>query len=76
MVWRGYTPKSLGYVHLRPETPVEAETITIRLLGESTDKDAYSITELSAEPVVNKESTQSKKYQLGIVEIEFLEDIK
>lgn len=76
LVWKGYTPKGLGYVHLRPETPVAADNITVRLIGASTDKDTFSITELAGGPANEMDTRKSKKYELGIVEIEFLEDIK
>lgn len=76
LVWKGYTDKGLGYVHLRPASPVSADNMTIRLIGASTDKDAFNITELAGGAANEMDTRQSKKYELGIVEIEFLEDIK
>lgn len=37
----GNTDKSLGYIHLDVEKPVRANTITIRLKGNTSDKDAF-----------------------------------
>lgn len=75
IVWRGYTPKSLGYVHIRPESPVEADRITIRQIGPVTEKDSFNITELAGGPANEMDTRPSKKQQLSIVEIEFLEPI-
>lgn len=36
LIWNGNTDKSLGYIHLNVEKPVRANTITIRLKGNST----------------------------------------
>ena len=75
IIWKGYTPKGLGYVHLRPEATVETDRITIRQIGEATDRDAFSITELAGGPANEMDTKPSKQFQLGIVEIEFLESV-
>ncbi len=36
LIWSGNTDKSLGYIHLNVEKPVRANTITIRLKGNTT----------------------------------------
>ena len=41
LIWSGNTDKSLGYIHLNVEKPVRANTITIRLKGNTSDKDAF-----------------------------------
>lgn len=41
LIWSGNTDKSLGYIHLNIEKPVRANTITIRLKGNTSDKDAF-----------------------------------
>lgn len=41
LIWSGNTDKSLGYIHLNVEKPVRANTITIRLKGNISDKDAF-----------------------------------
>ena len=81
LIWSGETPKSLGYVHLAVEHPVEAETITIRLAGTSEEGDAFGqIVEVAA-PVANEldlfkaKSGNEVGYELRIVEIEFKERI-
>lgn len=75
LIWKGYTDKGLGYVHLLPENPVKADNITIRQVGEMTEKDAFSMKELAGGPANEMDTKQSKKYELGIVEVEFLESI-
>lgn len=71
LIWKGYTPKGLGYIHIIPDNPVETDKITIRQVGAATEKDAFSIKELAGGPANEMDTKQSKKYQLGIVEIEF-----
>lgn len=71
LIWKGYTLKGLGYIHIVPENPVEADNITIRQVGAVTEKDAFSMKELAGGPANEMDTKQSKKYQLGIVEIEF-----
>ncbi len=76
MIWKGYTDKGLGYIHIMPENPVVSDKITIRQIGAATEKDAFSMKELAGGPANEMDTKQSKKYQLGIVEAEFLEDCK
>lgn len=75
LIWKGYTDKGLGYIHLLPENPVKTDKITIRQIGEATEKDAFSMKELAGGPANEMDTKQSKKYQLGIVESEFLENL-
>ena len=75
LIWKGYTDKGLGYVHLIPEKAVKADNITIRQVGEMTEKDAFSMKELAGGPANEMDTKQSKKYELGIVEVEFLENL-
>ncbi len=72
LVWKGYTPKGLGYVHIRPARIVKADEITIRQIGAMTEKDAFALKELGGGPANEMDTKPAKKYQLGIVEIEFL----
>lgn len=76
LVWEGWTPKGLGYVHLRPETKVVSDRITIRQTGGATEKDAFSMKELAGGPTSDLDIRPAKEYQLGIVEVEFLENSK
>ena len=70
--------KSLGYVHLNIEKPVRANTITIRLKGNTSDKDAFGqLIEVEAKAANKMElEKSSSKNQLRIIEAEFLETIK
>ena len=78
LIWSGNTDKSLGYIHLNVEKPVRANTITIRLKGNTSDKDAFGqIIEVEAKAANKMElEKSSSKNQLRIIEVEFLETIK
>ena len=78
LIWSGNTDKSLGYIHLNVEKPVRANTITIRLKGNTSDKDAFGqIIEVEAIAANTMELEKcSSKHQLRIIEVEFLETIK
>ena len=78
LIWSGNTEKSLGYVHLNIEKPVRANTITIRLKGNTSDKDAFGqLIEVEAKAANKMElEKSSSKNQLRIIEAEFLETIK
>ncbi len=74
LIWSGNTDKSLGYIHLNVEKPVRANTITIRLKGNTSDKDAFGqIIEVEAIAANTMElEKSSSKHQLRIIEVEFL----
>lgn len=78
LIWSGNTDKSLGYIHLNVEKPVRANTITIRLKGNTSDKDAFGqiieVESIAANTMELEKS--SSKHQLRIIEVEFLETIK
>ena len=78
LIWSGNTDKSLGYIHLNVEKPVRANTITIRLKGNTSDKDSFGqIIEVEAKAANKMElEKSSSKNQLRIIEVEFLETIK
>lgn len=74
-VWEGWTPKSLSFIHipLKEDAPA-AQEYTIRLMGESTTKDAFaSIKEMDSK---NDEKRVKGSRALKIIEIEFLKNIK
>ena len=81
LVWKGNTPKSLGYVSLEIENPVEAKTYTIRQIGSASDKDEFGqITELAGGPATELDLYKSAggdkvKGELRIVEIDFLKKL-
>ena len=73
-VWRGRTPKSLGFVHLPLKNAPAARRFTIRMVGTSSTKDAFGeIKELDA---ANDEKKVSGNRSLKITEIEFLRNLK
>ena len=73
-VWRGRTPKSLGFVHLPLKNAPAARRYTIRMVGNSSTKDAFGeIKELEA---ANDEKKVSGSRSLKITEIEFLRNLK
>lgn len=72
LVWKGWTPKGLGYVHIQPEKMVKSDKITIRQVGAMTEKDAFSMKELAGGPASDLDIRPAKEYQLAIVEAEFL----
>ena len=75
LVWKGWTPKGLGYIHIRPEKKVKSDRITIRQVGGMTEKDAFSMKELAGGPASDLDIRPAKEYQLAIVEAEFLEQL-
>ena len=77
-IWSGDTEKSLGYIHLNVEKPVRANTITIRLKGNTSDKDAFrQLIEVEAKAANKMElEKSSSRNQLRIIEVEFLETIR
>lgn len=73
-VWEGWTPKSLSYVHLPLKNAPASSEYTIKMLGKSTTKDAFTdIRELDSR---NDEKLQTGKgATLAIFEIEFLKNL-
>jgi hypothetical protein len=70
-VWRGWTPKSLGYVRMKLSEAPAAVTYTIKMLNQSTTGDAFGdIVELSGATA----AVSGSSYVLNIAEIEFLKD--
>ena len=41
LVWEGWTPKALSYIHIPLKNAPKTNTITIRSRGASTTKDAF-----------------------------------
>ena len=73
-IWEGWTPKGLGFVHL----PISADApksqrYTIKMVGTSTDKDAFgAIKEMDSR---NDEKASKGGKSLKIIEIEFLRNL-
>ena len=81
LIWKGDTPKSLGYCNLHIDHPVKAQQYTIRQTGSSQDKDAFGqIVEVAvanaSELDLFKQAGSDKIHgELRIVEIDFLKAI-
>ncbi|MCC8088104.1 MAG: DUF4982 domain-containing protein [Rikenellaceae bacterium] len=77
-VWSGDTPRSLGYVTLAFE-PVRGKTVTIRLVGENTEEEAFgSIVELDPNvelDLFRDPNAANVNGQLRIVEIDINERV-
>ena len=73
-VWRGTTPKSLGYVRLPLSRTLRARRYTIRLTGQTDLGDAFgTVKELEAR---NDEKQNRGRKNLKILEVEFLKYIR
>lgn len=73
-VWEGWTPKSLSFIHIPLKNAPVAQTYTIRMVGESTTKDAFgAIKEMDSK---NDEKKVSGRRALKIIEVEFLKNMK
>ena len=81
-IWSGETPRSLGYIHLKPQNIVAADEITIRLRGAGRDEDAFGGIVEVTEPAAGEldlfkaKDGDDAKSELRIVEIEFRETKK
>ena len=79
LIWSGETPRSLGYVHLKPTKQVKTDEVTIRLKGVGKDKDAFGGIVEVAEPAAGEldlfkaKNGGNTKSELRIVEVDFLE---
>ncbi len=82
LIWKGNTPKSLGYVHIKIDKPIKAKEYTIRQIGRATDKEAFGqITEVAAATageldLYKTPGSEKVRGELRIVEIDFLQNIK
>lgn len=73
LVWEGWTPKALSYIHIPLNNAPKTDRITIRSRGASTTKDAFgAVQELDAR---NNEKALKGKNSLKIIEIEFLKNL-
>ncbi len=74
-VYRGATPRSLGYVTL-PLKQVEGRSLTIEVLGGAEARDAFGgMTELEDQKNATTGEENVRAGQLGIIEIEFYEPV-
>ena len=73
LVWKGWTPKSLSYIHIPLKNAPKTNKFTIRSLGESTTKDAFgAVQELDSR---NNDKAVKGRFSLKIIEIEFLKNL-
>jgi beta-galactosidase len=73
-VFKGDTPKGLGYVTL-PLKPVNGNTVKIELTGVASDNDAIKLIEVANQATVDTGADRTSKGVLAIVEAEFYEPI-
>ncbi len=68
-IWEGFTPKSLGYIHI-PVKGIKARKFTIKMSGSSTTGDAFgTITEVDSH---NNDKIHKGNYNLRITETQFI----
>ena len=75
-VWEGYTPPSLGYVHIDIDNPIPSDRITIKMLGPATKKTETGDTaELAGGKAgeLDRITTAKGAVSLRIVETDILE---
>jgi beta-galactosidase len=79
IVWKGETPQSLGYVNI-PVKPTQGKSVTIRLTGSNTEKDAFqNMIEVNGKKELDgfkDPKNANTKGQLRILEAEFYEKLK
>ncbi len=79
VIWRGNTPKSLGYVHLTTDKPVWSDRITIRQIGTAHDADAFggiievAVAQAGELDLLKAKDGEKTRSELRIVEVEFRE---
>ena len=82
LVWKGMTPKTLGYVHLTLDNPVCAQRYTIRQTGAADNKDGFGgIVEVAATTageldLYRTPGSEKVNSELRIVEIDFLQKVQ
>ena len=81
-MWKGNTPKTLGYVHIPIAHPIKAHSYTIRQTGAAETKDGFKgIVEVAATTageldLYRTPGSEKVNNELRIVEIEFLHQIE
>jgi beta-galactosidase len=74
-VFRGDTPRSLGYVTL-PLKPVAGKKVRVELLGNATEKDEMKLVEVADQKNTDTGANRAPKGVLAIVEAEFYEAVQ
>lgn len=74
LVWSGRTPKSLSFIHIPMNGAPAAAQYTIRLVGNTSTRDAFgAVREMDSR---NDEKMGKPGKALKIIEIEFLRNLK
>lgn len=74
LVWEGWTPKALSFVHLQLKNAPAAKEYVIKQIGKSTTKDAFGdVKELDSRN--DEKALTGKGASLKILEIEFLKNL-
>ncbi len=74
-VFKGETPKSLGYVTL-PFKPVTGRIVKVELIGTATDSDSYKLVEVANQKNTDTGANSAPKGVLAIIEAEFYEAVR
>ncbi len=73
LVWEGWTPKKLGYIHIPLKEAPATSRITIKMRGSSTTRDAFgAVQEMDSS---NNEKKAKGNYALKIIEAQFLKNL-
>ena len=72
LVWEGWTPKALSFVHLQLKNAPAAKEYVIKQIGKSTTKDAFGDVKDSRN---DEKALTGKGASLKILEIEFLKNL-
>lgn len=76
LVWSGNTDKSLGYVHLMIDKPVKSKKYTIKLAGDTSQKEGFgAIVEIAGGAANTMDQMKAGKNGLGIIETDFLVNV-
>ncbi len=68
VVFKGKTPRSLGYVTF-PFEPVSGKSLTVKLIGTTINEDAYNIVEITGQKDFVKDGFREKETPEGILSI-------
>ncbi|MDR1009992.1 MAG: DUF4982 domain-containing protein [Opitutaceae bacterium] len=75
-IWRGETPRSLGYVTLEIKSPVSGSIVRIELQSGSDERDAFAMSEVAAKENASTGADKVRGRMLSIVEAEFYTTVR
>ncbi|MGI6232491.1 MAG: glycoside hydrolase family 2 protein [Prevotella sp.] len=73
LIWKGWTPKTLSFIHIPMHNAPASSKYTIRMTGNSTTRDAFG--EVKEMDSRNNEKANKESRKLKIIEIEFLKNL-